>query len=245
VIAPPLTVYLAERYGWREAFIFTGTLGLIWIPVWSLASRTVGSTRAAAGGIETAILRDRRLWGFVFANALSMITYSLWTNWLVLYLTDVMRLTLAQAARFAWIPPLFATLGGLAGGWLSLRWMEHGLHAVAARTRVCLAGAVLALSTALIPLLPNAAWASGGISLSILAVAAFSVNMYTLPLDTFGGARAAFAVSMLVSSYGAVQAVISPIFGAVIDRFGYAPLCVVASVTPLAAYGVLKWTEPE
>ena len=103
----------------------------------------------------------------------------------------------------------------------------------------------MALATALIPLLPNAAWASGGISLSILAVAAFSVNMYTLPLDTFGGPRAAFAVSMLVSSYGAVQAVISPIFGVVIDRFGYAPLCIAASVTPLAAYGVLKWTEPE
>ena len=43
--------------------------------------------------------------------------------------------------------------------------------------------------------------------LSIFAVAAFSVNMYTLPLDVFGGARAAFAVSVLVASYGASQAV--------------------------------------
>ena len=49
-----------------------------------------------------------------------------------------------------------------------------------------------------VPLAPTAAWACAGISLSIFAVAAFSVNMYTLPLDTFGGAPAAFAVSFLV-----------------------------------------------
>ena len=52
----------------------------------------------------------------------------------------------------------------------------------------------------------------------MVAVAAFSVNMYTLPLDTFGGARAAFAVSILVAAYGAVQALISPAFGALIDH---------------------------
>ena len=54
-----------------------------------------------------------------------------------------------------------------------------------ARFRVCLAAAALSLVTAAIPLAPTAGWASAGISLSIFAVAAFSVNMYTLPLDVF------------------------------------------------------------
>ncbi len=64
--------------------------------------------------------------------------------------------------------------------------------------------------------------------------------MYTLPLDAFGGARAAFAVSMLVSSYGFMQALVSPAFGAAIDRYGYAPVVVTSAFTPLAAYGVLR-----
>ena len=42
-------------------------------------------------------------------------------------------------------------------------------------------------------------------SLSILAASAFSVNLYTMPLDVYTGARAAFAVSLLVSAYGAMQ----------------------------------------
>ena len=74
-------------------------------------------------------------------------------------------------------------------------------------------------------------------------MAAFSVNMYTLPLDAFGGARAAFAVSMLVAGYGAIQAVVSPAYGGLIDNYGYAPACAIAAFAPLAAYGVLRWSE--
>ena len=81
------------------------------------------------------------------------------------------------------------------------------------------------------------------VAAGVQAVAAFSVNMYTLPLDTFGGASAAFAVSILVAAYGAVQAVISPAFGALIDHYGLAPVCRIAAVSPLAAFGVLKWSE--
>lgn len=109
-----------------------------------------------------------------------------------------------------------------------------------ARFRVCLLAAVLSLATAAIPLAPTAAWASAGISCSIFAVSAFSVNMYTLPLDAFGGPRAAFAVSILVASYGALQTVVSPIFGKTIDLYGYAPLTTVAALTPLAACAVLR-----
>jgi len=125
----------------------------------------------------------------------------------------------------------------------SLRFIEHGAAPIAARFRVCLAASVVALATAAIPAAPTPAWASAGISLSIFAVAAFSVNMYTLPLDAFGGARAAFAVSLLVASYGAVQALISPAFGKVIDLYGYAPLAIAASLAPLAACAVLWGTR--
>ncbi|MGA2270512.1 MAG: MFS transporter [Bryobacteraceae bacterium] len=245
ILAPPIATWLAVRGGWREAFVVTGALGLAWIPLWNWTARRTRLPGSAETGRKAcpSVLRDRRLWAFVAANALSMIGYSLWTNWTTLYLVEVHGLTLVQAAWYAWIPPLFAMLGGFAGGWLSLRLIERGLAVAAARFRVCLVAAVVALATAAIPAASTAAWASAGISLSIFAVAAFSVNMYTLPLDTFGGARAAFAVSLLVASYGGVQALISPAFGKVIDLYGYAPLAIVAALAPLAACAVLWRTR--
>ena len=245
ILAPPIATWLAMRGGWRQAFVVTGALGLAWIPLWNWAARRAGPGGSDETGQRACptVLRDRRLWAFVAANALSMIGYSLWTNWTTLYLVEVHGLTLVQAAWYAWIPPLAAMLGGFAGGWLSLRFIERGVAPVAARFRVCLAASVVALAAAAIPAAPTPAWASAGISLSIFAVAAFSVNMYTLPLDAFGGARAAFAVSLLVASYGAVQALISPAFGKVIDLYGYAPLAIAAALSPLAACAVLWGTR--
>jgi ACS family hexuronate transporter-like MFS transporter len=245
VLAPPVATWIALRHGWRAAFLATGTLGLLWIPLWSSVSGLVPAAPAAQESLahDFGILRNARLWAFVLANALSMIGYSFWTNFTVSYLVDVHRLSLADAAKFAWIPFVFAALGGFVGGWLSLQWMARGVAAAAARTRVCLVASVVSLATAAIPWMPTPVVSAAGISLAMAAVAAFSVNMYTLPLDTFGGARAAFAVSILVAAYGAVQAVISPAFGAIIDHYGFAPVCRIAAISPLAAYGVLKWSE--
>jgi MFS family permease len=67
--------------------------------------------------------------------------------------------------------------------------------------------------------------------------------MYTLPLDTFGAASAAFAVSILVTSYGAASAIMGPLFGNVIDHHGYSPVIAACAVSPLVACWVLWWTK--
>jgi ACS family hexuronate transporter-like MFS transporter len=243
ILAPPLATWIAVRYQWRAAFVATGIAGLLWIPLWNAVARKSRPRRVEPVARSLDIVRDRRMWGFVAANALSMITYSLWSNWTTLYLVEVNHLTLVEAAWFAWLPPLGAMIGGFAGGWISFRWVRSGMEPLAARAKVCLICAVAGLSALLIPFAPGAAWAAVGISVSILAVSAFSVNLYTMPLDVFEAGRAAFAVSLLVSAYGGMQAIVSPLLGAIIDRFGYAPVCAIASVTSLAAYGVLRATS--
>ena len=243
IAAPPLATWIAVRHGWRAAFAAVGVLGLLWLPAWRAASRLAPATMTAKQMHDLAILRSPRLWAFVAANARAMAGYSFWTNFTVSYFKDVHRLSLTEAAAYSWIPFLFAALGGFAGGWLSLRWMHRGHTAVAARTHACLIAAALSLVTAAMPWAPAPLWSAAGISLAMFAVAAFSVNLYTLPLDTFGGAHAAFAVSILVAAYGASQALVSPAFGALIDRYGFAPVCRITAFTPLAAFGVLKWSE--
>jgi MFS transporter, ACS family, aldohexuronate transporter len=242
--ALPLAAWLAGTAGWRSAFLVTGALGLLWIPLWNFTARRAGAAAEddspqTAGVTAGDVLRDGRLWAFVAANSMAMVGYSLWTNWTTQYLVDVYRVTLTQAARWALIPAAAALFGGLAGGWLSLRLVNRGVPAMTARFRVCLAAAVVSLVNAAIPAAGSPGWSAAGISAAMFGVAAFSVNMYTLPLDAFGLSRAALAVSILVASYGALQFVISPAFGRVIDLYGYAPVTTVAAFTPLAACAVL------
>jgi ACS family hexuronate transporter-like MFS transporter len=160
-----------------------------------------------------------------------------------LFLVEARALSLAQSAALAWIPPLAANLGGLFGGWLSMRWIRGGLGAAQARLRACLVGAAMLLVTAAVPWLPGAGGATAGICLSYFWVVALSVNLYALPLDVWGAAPAAFATSMLTSAYGAMQAVFSPLAGLLIDRWGFEPVCALVAVLPLTAYLVLRWTQ--
>jgi len=245
-LAPVVGAWVTARAGWRQAFVLTGVLGLLWIPLWNWVA--VRSEAAPAPGPEPGagreLLRDRRLWAFFLANALSMIPYSLWFNWTTLFLTDVHRLTLVRTAWYAWIPPVGATVGGVAGGWLSLRLMlRRGVPAMTARFRVCLAASVAALATAAVPAAPSPGWAAAAISLSFLSVAAFSVNMYSLPLDAFPSTHAAFTVSVLVASTGVTTVVASPVIGWVVEHYGYTPVTSFAAPMPLIACAVLWGTR--
>ncbi len=249
IVAPPFATWVAAVYGWRTAFLIAGCLGLLWIPLWNLIARAapapVSSTpvlpEQAAAAIERPLWLDSRLWALIAANALTMVGYSLWTNWIMFYYTGEHHLTLQAAAAYAWIPPLVVMAAGLAGGLLSKSFTESGLAAPAARFRVCLIGAAVSLLTLAVPFARTPALATIAISISFGAVAAMSTNLYSLPLDLFGGARAAAAVSALVSSYGAMQLAVSPLFGWVIraHHHGFAPLSIVAAFTPAAACFVL------
>jgi ACS family hexuronate transporter-like MFS transporter len=245
IIAPPLATWFALRHGWRSAFVFTGLAGFGWIPLWLWVSRKAPAqapSRQGAPGISS-LLHEGRLWSYVAANVVSMPVYTLWTNWTTLYLKEAHGMTLAGANMLAPIPSFFAYIGGLAGGWLSLRWIGAGEDAVEARRRACLASAVALLATAAVPLMPGPGWATVAISFSFFSIAAWSVNLYTMPLDAFGGARAAFTVSLLTGAYGAMQALASPLIGAMIDKYGYGPVFVIVAVLPMAAYGILHVTR--
>ncbi len=243
IVAPPLALWMAGQYGWRYAFLATGVLGLAWIPLWNVVARLSPMAPAPKAnlGASTALLRDRRLWAFVAANALTMFGYSLWSNWTTFYFTDVQRLPLAMTSRYVLAAFTFAAAGGFAGGWLSARQIARGIAPPTARLRACIVGAVLSLVTAAIPAAHTPAWAAAAISLSFFAVSAMSVNVYSLPLDTFGRQHAAFSIAALVASYGAMQVVVSPVIGYMIDGHRWTPIMWAATLTPTLACAVL-WT---
>lgn len=248
-IAAPLTVaWFAAPYGWRMPFVFCGALGFVWIPLWLFASRRVPEREEAPPRRSMPvreILADRRLWALMAGNAFAMVLYTLWTNWTTLYFVEARGLTQAGANRhFAWIPPVFATLGAFAGGWMAFRWIRAGVGVYKARMRVCWISSVIVLATAAVPLAPTPGWAAAIISLSFFWVTAMSTNIYVMPIDLYGAARAGFGVAAITFSFGAMQAFASPAIGSMIDHFGFAPVCACLAFTPLIATVVLRTARP-
>ncbi len=243
IAAPLLAEIISRAYGWRSAFVVLGAVGFLWIPLWLLVSRRVPRTPEAASAVSASamdVVRDFRYWTLLAANILQMSVYSLWLNWTTVFLVEVHHLPQRQAnVQFAWVPPLFATAGGLFGGWLTMRWSKGQSDVTPARLRVILVGSLLLLAGALVPMMPTPGLAIAFICLSYFACLMSSVNIYALPLDLFGTRSAAFALSGLTGAYGLLQGVFSSAVGRVVDRYGFTPVCLAVAVLPMTAWLVL------
>jgi ACS family hexuronate transporter-like MFS transporter len=241
-IGAPLLV--GAMAGWRSPFFVCAALGLGWIPVWIAVRRKVRPWEEVPPQREPGafgqLLRDRRLAMLVGANILWMGIYTLWSNWTTVYLVQNFGLTTEAASRYTWVPPAASMLGAFAGGWISRRAINNGMPPVGARVMAALVSAIGCLVTLLVPLSPTPLWAIFGISASYFWVTAGSTNLYTIPLDIWGGRNAGTAISALVFGYGLLQTVISPVIGSLVDHFGFTPVCWLVALPPFAGWLLLR-----
>ncbi len=102
--APLVVAWIAPHYGWRATFIFSGALGLIWVPLWLITAKRVPAHPAKTVRSTVPIvdlLSDRRLWGLMISTVFIMSLYTLWTNWTTLYFVEQWHMSQEQAnARF-------------------------------------------------------------------------------------------------------------------------------------------------
>jgi ACS family hexuronate transporter-like MFS transporter len=166
--------------------------------------------------------------------------YTLWSNWTTVFLVQNFGLTTEAASLYAWVPPIAATAGGFVGGWISRRAINSGAPPVQARVLGTLVSAVGCLTTVLVTLSPTPLWAMAAISASYFWVTAGSVNLYTIPVDIWGGRHAGTAISALVFAYGLLQTVISPVIGSLVDHFGFTPVCWLVALPPFAGWLLLR-----
>jgi MFS transporter, ACS family, hexuronate transporter len=244
VTAPLLSEALFPLYGWRAAFVASGALGLVWLPLWGWISAKAPALqetkKEAAISIRT-ILSDWRFITLLVSNILAMTIYSFWFNWATLFLVTGYGISREEAnLSFAWIPPVFATSGGLLGGWLALRLIRSGADVIRTRLRISTVAAAFALTTAFASIAPGPGMATAAICVSIASVMCLSVNYYAMPLDLFGTSRAAFAVSMMTGVYGLMQTVMSPLIGRWSEQLGWRPVCFGLAALPLISVLLLR-----
>jgi ACS family hexuronate transporter-like MFS transporter len=132
-LAAPVVSVIALNFGWRAAFVVTGTLGLLWVAAWALLYRLpgqhkrlssaelaliqAGDTQAAPPAVRlSALLRMPETWGCVLARVLTdPISYFL-AFWIPKYFQQQHGFTLADLGKYAWIPFAAQALGNLASG---------------------------------------------------------------------------------------------------------------------------------
>ncbi|MGY2046619.1 MFS transporter [Methylobacterium sp. JK268] len=197
----PLVAFLIANVGWREAFLVTGAIGLVWMAVWFLLyrdpARDPSVTPAQRALLEAdyaappagrrigyaALFRHRTIWGMMIGFfCLNFVIY-FYTTWFPSYLTESRGFSLAELGTLGMLPGLVAIPAGWLGGYLSDRLYAGGWSLTAAR-KTCLVGGLLASSVvALAPLVPGDAAALVLLGISYAGLAFAGANIWTLPGD--------------------------------------------------------------
>jgi MFS transporter, ACS family, hexuronate transporter len=265
MITPPLVIWLAAAYGWKPAFLMTGSLGIILSIVWfwlyrdpdahpnlSPAERAyIESDRAPLSDTKPsfhAVLARPKFYSIAIARFLTEPAWQTFAFWIPLYMVSVRGMDLKEFALFAWLPFLFSDLGCLFGGYLAP--MLHNrlkLQLVNARLTVISLGALFMIGPALISFAANPVVAILCFSLGGFAHQMLSSMMYALMGDVVETTDVATATGIAGMCGYLGGALFTLTVGALASTIGYEPLFallflfdVVASIVLWVAIGARK-----
>jgi MFS transporter, ACS family, hexuronate transporter len=246
----PVIVNTFRDDKWQYAFLIPGVMGFLWIPIWLGMTR---HHRVAEPPPEPSqrqlnageLIRDRGMWALFAGNLLGMVPYAVWSGpWTTIYFTETYKLTQQAANEYGKYSHLLNYAGALGGGWISMMMVKRGMRPANARLRVCAFVAAGQMLGFLIPMAPTPLLATVGICFTYALAAMWGVNFYTLPVDRYGHASAAFAVSLLTSAYGVLNIVINPWIGRTVAASGFQPVCILASICPIVAFLIVWLNRP-
>jgi ACS family hexuronate transporter-like MFS transporter len=254
ILAPPLTAFIALRFGWRSAFVVIGALGFLWLAAWLplyrsprehprlrkeerewIESDTVAESGSGAPVRVGKLLRLPQIWGRSAARFVADPPWQFYMFWLPEYLKRVRGMGLAEIGMLAWIPFLAAAFGSVLGGWGSGYLIRRRMSPVRARKVTMAASAALLPAGVLAALAPSGGWAVAWVCVAGVGHMAWVSNVQTLPSDVVPSSMVGTVVglSQTTAYLGNLAATLAT--GYVIDRFSYFPVfCVAGVLHPLA-----------
>ena len=252
--------WIALAIGWRWSFVFSGTLGFLWLMMWlrvyhpldrhpRVTPEEVALIRAgqdvapksAKKGLQRwlALAKDRNVWGIVLGRALTDPIGWFYIFWLPQYLSDARGFSLKRIALFAWIPFVAADLGNFTGGWISGYCIRRGISVIRARTWVCAVSCLPILAGIPAARVHNAYGALALICVAMWGFASWSTMGLTLPSDLFPQDVVATVTGLSGLAAGLAGAGFTFAVGILVDRFSYRPAFLAAGLLPLLATAFL------
>jgi ACS family hexuronate transporter-like MFS transporter len=264
-LAPLLIGFATAHYGWRAAFIATGSLGVLWLIVWASFPYNRlrrGSTQTQAnldadfasqttygGNIPLAVLLQRPgTYAFAIGKGLTDGIWWFYLFYLPQFLNRNYGLDLQHAYWYIVTVYVISSVGSIFGGSLSGWLMERGQTVNGGRKIAMLSMAVLVLPLVFVPhfsvLFPSNPWpATLLIAIAAAAHQGWSANLFSTATDMFPST----AVSTIVGIGGATGAAGGAAFTWIVKRnLSLHPLVVfsMAACTYLLALVIFQLLVP-
>ncbi|CAG5018326.1 putative sulfoacetate transporter SauU [Dyadobacter sp. CECT 9275] len=248
VIAPPLTIFISEYYGWRAGFVIPGLVGIAWVVVWlmipwkkSVSVWIPPQQMQSAGAVSFInILKFKQTWVFILMRFLLDPVMYFMMFWIPKYLSEVRGVSFERIGSLFWIPFLALGFSNVLGGYLSDRLVKSSFSINKARKTVMGFAAMLTLAVPLTGYVSAVETAVGLMALYMLAHGFWITNYITSISDVFGQ-KATSTVVGLSGTAGAISSLIlNPLIGKIIQKYSYTPLWIASGLLyPIAFIGFI------
>ncbi|HVW84126.1 MAG TPA: MFS transporter [Bryobacteraceae bacterium] len=264
LVAPWMVPILATHYGWRSAFVVTGSLGFLWIILWViffneperhklLSPAELELIRSdnepnAASLPYSQVLGSRAAWAFIVGKFFTDPIWWFYLFWLPGFLASTYKLDLSHLGLPIIVVYFATTVGSVFGGWLSSTMIRRGYTVNRARKTAMLTCALAVTSAMFVGQAGGNLW----LAVTLISIAAashqgWSANLFTLPSDMLPK-NAVGSVVGLGGMFGALSgALVAPAIGYWLDysNKSYGPLFIVAGSMYLIALGIIHLIVPK
>jgi MFS transporter, ACS family, hexuronate transporter len=221
IIAPLLVGWLALRFNWRVAFLVTGMLGFVWLPIWLYSTRhhprQAARTSSGAAIPWSSLFRFRQAWAIFLGRFLGDQVWFFYVFWLPSYLDKERHLNLAGIASVAWIPFAAAAAGNWTGGGVAGILAKKGWSVNASRKLVLFVAAAGASIGVLAAYASSLAVAMAAISATAFFYMAWAATLQTLTVDFFPPSYVGTVFGFAGSGSSLGTMLTAPLIGFIVD----------------------------
>jgi ACS family hexuronate transporter-like MFS transporter len=243
ILAPPLIAGLVLHFGWRSAFVAVGSLGFIWVAIWSAfyrsPARTTDTAALAPAPSLHSLLRSRFVWTFTLSKIFVDPVWYFYIFWFPEYLSHARRFDLASIGRYAWIPFFVAGVGSVGGGLIAKGFLTLNVSlSFARKAAVTVAAAMMAMA------IPAVRVSGSALSIALVSIAmagytAALANMLAMPADVFPARAVAsvYGLASMGSGFGGM--VFALVTGWLVERYSYVPVFWLFGLIPVICVSIL------
>jgi MFS transporter, ACS family, hexuronate transporter len=273
IAGPPIIGWIFVSYGWKEAFLWTGSLGFIWLFFWwwlyevPLRQKRLSEEeliyiqsdtdeKADENKSDTSwvsLFRIRQTWAIVLGKFLTDPVWWFYLFWIPSYFNTTYHLNLIHSAIHISTIYIVSSFGSILGGYLSGWFIKKGLPVYKARKTAMFIFACCVLPIFFVRYSTSIWSAVWLISLAAAAHQAWSANIYTLASDVFPKKTLSSVVG-IGGMAGSVGGILFPfLIGIVLDHFkilgilntGYNIIFGICAVAYLFAWFVMQYLSPD
>lgn len=265
ILAPLLVPVVYVHFGWRAAFIFTGSLSFTFVLLWLLVYREpedhprlspeeLALIRSDQEATSTArvpyreVLHDRAAWAFLVGKFLTDPVWWFYLFWLPGFLQRSYHVNLAGVAAPLVVVYAASAVGSVAGGWLSSALIKRGCPVPKSRQIAMLVCAIAVTAVVFVPEVSSSLWWTVAlIGTATAAHQGWSANLYTVASDNFPRAAVASVIGLGGLGGAIGGALVQPTVGKWLDysHDSYGPLFVISGSMYLIAWVLVRALLPK